>query len=120
MGGTHGLFFENNEDAVFVSRFQNDVLLYSQNRAGYTFARSESGFQAQLFLNLNGTTDRLNQYWANYAEAGPGVRFRVPGTPRSLLFSVSFLRGVYTNNEDNPRRPNFFDLRAGFWYAFTR
>jgi hypothetical protein len=122
MGASRGLFFETNEDAVFVRRFQNDLLFYSQNRAGYTFAPPESagGFQAQLLWNFNGTTDRLHQYWANFVESGPGVRFRLPGTPRSLLFSVSVLRGVYTVNEYNPRRPNFFDLRAGFWYAFTR
>jgi hypothetical protein len=23
------------------------------------------------------------------------------------------------SNTGNPRRPNFNDLRAGFWYAFT-
>ncbi len=121
MGGSKGLFFETNEDAVFVSRFQNDLLFYSQNRAGYTFPRPESdGFQAQVLWNFNATTDRLHQYWANTVESGPGVRFRLPGMPKSMLFSVSYLRGVYTENQDNPRRPNFFDLRAGFWYAFTR
>jgi tetratricopeptide (TPR) repeat protein len=121
MGGSKGLFFETNADAVFVSRFQNDLLFYSQNRAGYTFPRPESaGFQAQVLWNFNATTDRLHQYWANTVESGPGVRFRLPGMPRSMLFSVSYLRGVYTENQDNPRRPNYFDLRAGFWYAFTR
>jgi hypothetical protein len=87
---------------------------------GYSFPRSEGGFQAQFFWNINATTDRLHQYWANFVESGPGLRFRAPGMPKSMLFSVSFLRGVYTDNQDNPRRPNFFDLRAGFWYAFTR
>ena len=115
------LFFETNEDGVFVSRFQNDMLLYSQNRAGYTFAPTESldGLQAQIYWNFNGTADRLRQYWANYVETGPGIRFRFQGMPKSMLFSVNFLRGAYTVNEDNPRRPNYFDLRAGFWYAFT-
>ncbi|HYL38072.1 MAG TPA: tetratricopeptide repeat protein [Bryobacteraceae bacterium] len=121
MNSSHGLFFENNEDVVFVSRFQDDLLFYSQNRAGYTFAQSESmgGFQAQAYWNFNGVGDRLHQYWANYGETGPGVRFRFQALPKSLLFSVNFLRGAYTINQDNPRRPNFFDLRAGFWYAFT-
>jgi Tfp pilus assembly protein PilF len=121
LGGTRGMFFENNEDAVFVSRFQNDLLFYSQNRAGYTFARSESadGFQAQVYWNLNGTVDRLHQYWANFVEFGPGVKFRFQAMPKAMAFSVNFVRGVYTMNQDNPRRPNFFDLRAGFWYAFT-
>jgi Flp pilus assembly protein TadD len=114
LGGAKGFFFETNDDAVFVSRFQNDLLFYSQNRAGYTFTKS-----AQLYWNANGTTDRLRLYWANYAEAGPGVRFRFSSMPKSMLFSVNALRGVYTVNQGNPRRPNFFDLRAGFWYAFT-
>jgi len=78
------------------------------------------GFQGQVYWNFNGTVDRLHQYWANFAETGPGVRFRVPALPKSMLFSVNFMRGVYTTNVGNPRRPNFYDLRAGFWYAFTR
>jgi len=120
LGGGKGLFFETNEDGIFVSRFHDDMLLYSQNRSGYTFARSESlGVQGQVYWNLNGTVDRLGQYWANFAESGPGVRFRLQSLPKSMLFSVNFLRGVYLVNQDNPRRPNFFDLRAGFWYAFT-
>jgi len=120
LNSSKGLFFENNEDGIFVSRFQNDLLLYTQNRSGYTFSKSESlGFQAQLYLNYNATVDRLHQYWANYTEIGPGLRFRFSGLPKSMLFSVNFLRGAYLVNQDNPRRPNFFDLRAGFWYAFT-
>jgi Tfp pilus assembly protein PilF len=121
MGGSKGFFFESNEDGVFVSRFQNDLLAYSQNRTGYTFAKTETAalLQAQIYVNFNGTADRLGQYWANYVEAGPGVRFRIRSLPKGMLCSVNFLRGVYTVNEYNPRRPNFFDLRAGFWYAFT-
>ena len=121
LGGSNGFFFESNEDGVFVSRFQNDMLAYSQNRAGYTFAQTESAalLQAQIYFNFNGTADRLRQYWANYVESGPGVRFRLRNFPKGMLFSVNVLRGVYTVNEYNPRRPNFFDLRAGFWYAFT-
>ena len=116
-----GLFFETNEDGVFVSRFQNDMLLYSQNRAGYTFAPSE-GFgriPGAALLERQRHADRLRQYWANYVETGPGLRFRFRNLPKSMLFSVNFVRGAYTVNEDNPRRPNFYDLRAGFWYAFT-
>jgi len=122
LGRSKGFFFESNEDGVFVSRFQDDMLFYSQNRSGYTFSQSETAqlVQAQIYWNFNGTADRLHQYWANYVESGPGVRFRLRSMPKSMLYSVNFLRGVYTVNEYNPRRPNFFDLRAGFWYAFTR
>ncbi|HTS50376.1 MAG TPA: hypothetical protein VMH05_20665, partial [Bryobacteraceae bacterium] len=121
LGGGRGLFFETNDDGLFVSRFQNDMLLYAQNRAGLTLAPFESldGLRAQLYWNFDGTVDRLRQYWANYVETGPGIRFRFDGMPKSMFFSVNFLRGAYTINQDNPRRPNFFDLRAGFWYAFT-
>ncbi len=120
MNSTGGLFFETNEDAVFISRFQRDVIYYSQNRSGYTFAQSEGlrGLQTQLFWNANITSDRLRQYWANYVESGPGFRFRFRSLP-GALFSVNFLRGAYMVNQDNPRRPNFFDLRIGLWYAFT-
>jgi Flp pilus assembly protein TadD len=120
LNSSKGFFFENNDDGIYVSRFHNDLLFYTQNRSGYTFSKSDLlGFQAQLYLNCNATVDRLHQYWANYAEIGPGLRFRFSGLPKSMLFSVNFLRGAYLVNQDNPRRPNFFDLRAGFWYAFT-
>jgi Flp pilus assembly protein TadD len=122
MNSAKGFYFETNDDMVFVSRFQDDLLFYSQNRGGYTLAPLEGfgGLQPQLYWNVNATGDRLHQYWANYAETGPGIRFRFRDLPKSLLFSVNFLRGAYLVNLDNPRRPNFFDLRAGLWYAFTR
>jgi len=53
-------------------------------------------------------------------ETGPGFRFHPPGTPPSLAITVGGVRGVYLRNEDNPRRPNFFDFRAGIWYAITK
>ena len=65
------------------------------------------------------TADVQRQYWANFAETGPGLRFRFESLPASLLFSVSFLRGAYLVNEGNPRRPNYNELRVGIWYAFT-
>jgi tetratricopeptide (TPR) repeat protein len=122
MNSSKGFFYETNEDAVFVSRFQDDMLYYTQNRLGYTFAPAEGfgGLQEQLYWNGNATADRLRQYWANYAETGPGLRFRFRDLPKALLFSVNFLRGAYTVNLDNPRRPNYFDLRIGIWYAFSR
>lgn len=121
LNGSHGFFAETNDDGIFVSRFQDDVLFYSQNRTGYTFAPAESagGLQGQVLWNYNATVDRSRQYWANFVETGPGVRFRFQALPKSVLFSVNVVRGVYLVNEGNPRRPNYFDVRAGFWYAFT-
>ena len=109
-GESHGWFAETNDDAVYVRRFENDTLLYSQNRTGYTALR------AQFYWNWNVTTDLKNLYWANYVETGPGLRFRVA----PLLFSINVLRGAYLVNAGNPRGPNFNDLRIGVWYAFSR
>jgi hypothetical protein len=63
--------------------------------------------------------DDKRQAWANFVEAGPGIRFRWPFMPPSLMFSVNVLRGAYTLPQYGARKPNFYDLRAGFWYAFT-
>ena len=113
---TSGLFFETNDDAIFVSRFDNDFLLYSQNRFGYT--PSLGAFQTQLYWNVNLTMDQKRQPWANFFETGPGLRFRLAAMPPSLYLTVNFLRGSYTVPGD-PYGPTFNDLRAGFWYAFT-
>ena len=116
-----GFFFETNADGVFVSRFGNDFLTYSQNRAGFTppALASLGNLQTQFFLNGNFTMDDKRQAWANFVEAGPGVRFRWPFMPPSLMFSVNVMRGAYTLPQYGARKPNFFDVRAGFWYAFT-
>lgn len=106
-----GLFVETNDDAVYVSRFDNDVLLYSQNRAGFSWRH------AQLLWNCNATVDWKRQPWANFAETGPGVRIPFG---KSLYFQAVVVRGAYLVNRGNPRRPNFWDLRAGFWYAVSR
>ena len=116
-----GLFFETNADGVFVSRFGNDFLTYSQNRAGFTPTALNwlGGLRTQFFINGNFTMDDKRQAWANFVEAGPGIRFRWPFMPSSLMFSVNAMRGAYTLPQDGLRKPNFYDLRAGFWYAFT-
>ncbi len=121
-GESAGAFFETHEDGVFVSRFRNSILLYTQNRFGYTFAPAPGlgGLRVQIGWNANATADLKRQYWANFVETGPGVRFRWPRMPAALVFAVDALRGAHTINLGNPRRPNYFDVRAGFWYAFTR
>jgi Flp pilus assembly protein TadD len=117
-----GWFLEANADAVFVSRFDNDTLLYWQNRFGWTSPVVEAlgGLQLQLYWNGNLTADLRRQYWANVAETGPGVRIRWKWMPRSVAFSVNAVRGHYFIRHGNPWGPQFYDLRAGFWYAGTR
>jgi hypothetical protein len=105
------LFAETNDDGIYVSRFDKDMLLYSQNRAGRTLNET-----VQVYWNVNATVDAKGEYWANTAETGPGVRFHF----QPFLFSVNFLRGAYLINQSNPRAPNYNDVRVGIWYAFTR
>jgi len=115
---TAGGFFETGADAVFISRFGDDLLLYWRNRGGYTAPRL-AGLATQWCWNWNAATDLRRQYWANFLESGPGLRLRWDWMPPGLLFSVDLLRGVYSFNRGNPRRPNYWDLRAGFWYAVS-
>jgi len=113
---TGGFFFETNDDAIFVSRFDNDLLAYSQNRFGYTPVLG--ALQMQFYWNVNLTMDQKREAWANFIETGPGVRFRTTFMPSSLYLTVNYLRGSYTVSGD-PYGPSFNDFRAGFWYAFT-
>ena len=110
-----GWFAETANDAVFVSRFDNDVILVSQNRIGWTLNQN-----VQTFTAINANTDVKSQYWANFIELGAGIRTRWSALPPNVHFTLQALRGVYTMNAGNPRRPNYFDIRAGFWYAITR
>jgi tetratricopeptide (TPR) repeat protein len=120
--GGHGLFAETNDDGIYVSRFGKDTLLYSQNRTGYTLRSIEGvgGVHAQFYWNWNVTADAQGQYWANYVETGPGVRFGFENWRVPVQFSVNAVRGAYLINTGNPRRPNFNDVRVGIWYAFSR
>jgi Tfp pilus assembly protein PilF len=113
-----GAFADTTLDAIFVSRFGNDSLVYSQSRFGYTLGPRE--LRVQVYCNANATVDTQRQYWANFLETGPGVRFRAAAMPAGMFVTVNLLRGAYLVNEGNPRGPNFFDLRMGVWYAFTR
>ena len=113
-----GAFADSTLDAIFVSRFGNDSLLYSQSRFGYTFG--PRALRMQFQWNANATIDTQRQYWANFLETGPGLRFRTDSMPAGMYVTTSLLRGVYLVNGGNPRGPNFYDVRTGVWYAFTR
>jgi hypothetical protein len=103
-------FADTTLDALYISRFGKDFLAYSQSRIGRVAG------PLQIYWNLNLTADTQREAWANFVETGPGLRISI--LPSSY-FTVNLLRGAYLVNDQNPRRPNFTDLRAGFWYAFT-
>jgi hypothetical protein len=99
-------FADSTIDLVFISRFGNDVLAYSQSRIGYKLRG------AQLYWNGNLTVDVLGQPWANTGETGPGVRLnRGP----SAYLTANLLQGMYLQSS----HVTFHDFRLGLWYAFT-
>jgi len=117
-GEGSGAFADSTLDAIFVSRFGDDSLVYSQSRFGYTLG--PRAVRVQLYWNANATIDTRRQYWANFLETGPGLRFRADWMPPGMYVTTSLLRGVYLIDGENPRGPNFYDVRTGIWYAITR
>ena len=113
-----GWFADTTADAVFISRFGNDFLVYDQSRVGYSMG--PAAFRTQFFWNLNFNVDAQRQIWANFFELGPGVRFRAAWMPPSMYVTTSLLRGSYLMNTEGTRPAVFNDLRTGIWYAFTR
>ncbi len=112
-----GWFSEVTSDSLYISHFNEDFLNYARNRIGRAISFLP---EAQVFWNDNIVFDAKHQYWANYFETGPGIRFHPPGAPRSVWVDLSGLHGVYLVNEGNPRGPNYNDVRVGIWYAFTK
>jgi Tfp pilus assembly protein PilF len=119
-GESPGWAVDLNFDGVFLSQFDNDVLGVVQSRAGYVFG------PGQVVWNWNLTTDTNKAYWANVMETGPGLRLRFNAMPRGSLLSVDVLKGTHLRNDEaysgwtkGGNRPEYIDVRAGFWYAFT-
>lgn len=113
-----GFFYENTGDAKYVSQFDKDWFLISQNRFGRTFHIGSTS--AQLLLNATYLYNFKNEYWADYFEMGPGIRIHLRWMPPNVYAMTDLIHGVYTNNLGNPRKPNYNDIRVGFWYAVTK
>lgn len=105
-----GWFATTNADAVFISRFDRDTLVYSQNRFGYSLG------YLQLGWNSNLTFDARRFWWGNFVESGPGVKVRL--SPQ-LSLSVDALRGRHLVLAGLPYSPTYYDLRVSLWYAAT-
>jgi tetratricopeptide (TPR) repeat protein len=102
-----GLFGEFSADAVFLSRFQNNLITYWQMRQGYRLP-----WRLQVFWNTHLTLDHRREAYANFVEYGPGFRFRLP---RLVDVTISGLRGYYLLD-----RPPYYDLRISLWYSAAR
>ncbi len=114
-----GSFAEFNADVVYLSRYSRNVIAYWQMRPGWRLPGG-ARWRSQLFWNVNLTADRRREYYANFAEIGPGYRFRLPQFSRPVDVTVSALRGVYLINAFNPRPPHYYDLRVALWYSLAR
>jgi tetratricopeptide (TPR) repeat protein len=114
MPESSGWFVDSGADALYISRFNKDYLLYGQSRAGFAASR-----HVQVYWNANFTLDAKGQYWANFVETGPGARLSGWRMPKSMWVGLNVVRGAYLINQYNPRRPNFTDVRLGVWYAYT-
>ncbi|MDZ7639020.1 MAG: tetratricopeptide repeat protein [Bryobacterales bacterium] len=117
-----GNFAETMNDVVYIHRFDRDTLAISRNRVGRHLGKlgGMGGLQLQAFLNLNLNADFKRQAWANFVEAGPGIRLRWAWMPPSLSFTFSYLRGHHTIRRVDDRPNTYNDFQAGFWYAITR
>ncbi len=118
--GESGWFTETGADAVYVSRYDHNSLLYTQFRGGYTLPDLPGGLRLQPLWNANWTVDARRQWWGNFMETGPGVRFRWAALPPKLSFRTDFLRGAYLVNPDGLHPRTYWDARASLWYAITR
>ncbi len=103
-----GRFADATLDALYISRFDKDFLVYSQNRVGYLAG------PVAPYWNLNGTLDARGEAWANIVETGPGIRFAGRPLPASTWVRLDLVRGEYRTGAV------YTDMRAGVWYAFTR
>jgi hypothetical protein len=114
-GERSGWFAQTTADALYVSRFDRDTLLYLQNRPGWTLARRG----VQFYWNVNLTADARRYQWANSFETGPGVRLRLNAPAAPVLLSIDAVQGYHTVL-DGTRPPRYSDVRIGLWYALTR
>jgi len=116
-GESAGRFAEGTVDGVFVSRFGNDFLVYTQSRGGYSVG--PRSLRSQVYWNGNLTFDTGRQVWANFAETGPGVRLHSSAMPQSMYLSFNAVRGSYLIHDSFGLRRSYNDFRAGIWYAFV-
>jgi Tfp pilus assembly protein PilF len=116
-GESAGWFGEVTADGVFVSRFGNDFLVYTQSRVGYSVG--PKSLRSQVYWGGNLTFDSVRQAWANFVETGPGVRVHSSLMPPSMYLVFNAVRGGYLINDNMPQRRAYNDFRVGVWYAFV-
>jgi tetratricopeptide (TPR) repeat protein len=109
-----GWFYLTENSVNYASRFAHDTLFATRNRAGW------GGRQFELGWLFAAGTDTRREYWANYYETGPSLRWRAPRLPANITFFAELVRGANPIVEGNPRGPRYHDARIGVWYAIRR
>src|SRR5208337_538034 len=85
--GERGWFSEAGADAVYVSRYDHNSLLYTQFRRGYTLPDLPGGLRLQPLWNANWTVDARRQWWGNFI----GTRAPACGMPLPARLLISIL-----------------------------
>ncbi len=97
-------FVEVGGDAAYYTRLQ-DAIGYGQSRQGFRLARfgRAAAFDAYLLQNL--VMDIEGNYYDNFFEAGPGVRFvTAPVGAAVFTTSVDYVLGSYLGRNSNDTR----------------
>ncbi|MEI8294286.1 MAG: tetratricopeptide repeat protein [bacterium] len=108
-------FVEAGGDAAYYSRLP-DCLAYGQSRQGARLAQFGKAGAVDIYALENLTMDTKGNYYDNYIEAGPGVRFvTAPVGAAVLTTSLDYVLGSYLGRNSNNTRgdtaANYSDLR---------
>jgi Flp pilus assembly protein TadD len=108
-------FVEAGGDAAYYSRLP-DCLAYGQSRQGARIMQFGRAAAVDIYGLENLTMDTKGNYYDNYFEAGPGMRFvTAPVGAAVLTTSVDYVLGTYLGRNSNNTRgdtaANYSDFR---------
>jgi len=108
-------FVEAGGDAAYYSRLP-DCLAYGQSRQGARIMQFGKAAAVDIYGLENLTMDTKGNYYDNYFEAGPGMRFvTAPVGAAVLTTSVDYVLGTYLGRNSNNTRgdtaANYSDFR---------
>ena len=100
-------------EAVYTSRFNNDVQAFARQRTGFSYL--ETGpVSWSMFFELRGAADKNGDYYNNFVDAGLGPRWRLR-RPLPIDLLVGGHVGSYLGRENvdpAPMRKDYVDFRV--------
>ncbi len=90
----------------------------TRRTAPATHSRSTWASAAVLLERQRDRRYATGQYWANYVETGPGCGFKFRRAATPAVFGERAARSL-SDQRGQSAAAELFDLRVGFWYAFT-